>query len=88
MSNTQTTETVNSTLQNRAPLERTLAVFDDETDALVFEYPFNSFDLESFKRHFDVKDEVDPLMYDVYLYGSSTKKWIGDQCKMTVAEKF
>ncbi len=52
--------------QGEVPIERLLTEYDNKTDRLVAEFPFRSFDLEDFKRHFGVTEEHDPLMYDVY----------------------
>ncbi len=65
MSNLQTTETIGEA-QDTAPVERVLAVLDNETERLVAEYALHSFDLEAFKQHFAVEDDYDPLMYNVY----------------------
>ena len=43
---------------------RVLSVFNNETEELVAEYPFSSFDLLEFKQHFGVSDEdEDSEMY-------------------------
>ena len=47
---------------------RVLSVFSNETDELVADHPFSSFDLLKFKNHFGVSDEdEDTEMYLEYI---------------------
>ncbi len=74
MSKIQTTETISAT-PDAVPVERVLAVFDNETDQLVAQYPLHSFELEIFKRRFGVEDD-DPLMYYVYLLSPEDAEFV------------
>jgi len=56
---------------------RVLSVFSNETDELVAEYPFSSFDLLKFKRHFGVSDEdEDTEMYLEYIVEPKEKEFL------------
>jgi hypothetical protein len=47
---------------------RVLSIFSNENDGLVAEYPFASFDLLNFKKHFGISDEdEDTGMYLEYV---------------------
>ena len=49
-------------------VERVLLVFSNETDELIAEYPFSSYDLLEFKQHFGTSDEdEDAEMYLEYI---------------------
>jgi hypothetical protein len=50
---------------------RQIDVFDNKTEELLRELNIDSFDLDLFKKRFDVKEE-DPLMYYGYEITSST----------------
>ena len=50
---------------------RQIDVFDNQTEKLFQEINLDSFDLELYKKRFEVKTE-DPLMYDGYEITSST----------------
>ncbi len=50
---------------------REIDVFDNQTELLVREIPLENFDLETFKKRFEVR-EKDPLMYGHYEITPST----------------
>lgn len=50
---------------------RKIDVFDNKTERLVTELNIESFELNLFKKRFDVKEQ-DPLMYNCYQITSST----------------
>ena len=87
MSKLQTTETLDA-LSPNPPVERVLAVFDNETERLVAEYALHSFDLETFKRHFADEDDYDPLMYNVYPVSPKDAEFVSNHLDEEVAFDF
>jgi hypothetical protein len=56
---------------------RVLSVFKNETDELVAEHPFSSFDLQKFKQHFGVSDEdEDTEMYFEYIVEPKDREFL------------
>jgi hypothetical protein len=54
-----------------------LSVFSNETDELIADYPFSSFDLLKFKQHFGVPDEdEDTEMYCEYTVGPKDSEFL------------
>ena len=50
---------------------RQVDIFDNQTENLVQEVPIDTFDLETFQKRFETKNE-DPLIYDPYEITFST----------------
>lgn len=75
-------------MSDNREVQRVLTVFCNETEELVAEHQFASFDIMAFKQHFGIEDDYDPQMYHVYSVTSDDVAFVSQFLSEPIAFNF